>query len=117
MTRRAGWGFRPAVFEGLARAALLLLTGLTSGCAVNPVTGQSELMLVSEEQELILGRQAYPSLIWQDGGPYRDPQLHGYLSGIVRRLHAVSHRPNLPVDFTIENSSVPNAWPGKRGRS
>jgi len=110
VTRRAGWGFRPAVFEGLARAALLLLTGLTSGCAVNPVTGQSELMLVSEEQELILGRQAYPSLVWQDGGPYRDPQLHGYLSGIVRRLHAVSHRPNLPVDFTIENSSVPNAW-------
>jgi predicted Zn-dependent protease len=88
----------------------LLLVGVIAGCAVNPVTGQSELMLVSEEQELALGRQAYPSLIWQDGGPYQDPQLHRYLSGIVRRLHAASHRPNLPVDFTIENSSVPNAW-------
>lgn len=90
--------------------ALLLVFALGGGCAVNPVTGQSELMLVSEEQELAMGRQAYPTLVWQDGGPYRDPALTAYLAGIVRRLHAVSHRPNLPVDFTLENTSVPNAW-------
>lgn len=88
--------------------SVLALTGL--GCAVNPVTGKSELMLVSEEQEIAMGRQALPSLIWQDGGPYRDPALHAYLSGIVSKLHQVSHRPNLPVEFTIANSSVPNAW-------
>ena len=26
------------------------------------------------------------------------------------RIHSVSHRPSLPVDFAVQNSSVPNAW-------
>src|SRR5262249_19726757 len=33
-----------------------------------------------------------------------------YLRDVVGRIHAVSHRPNLPVDFTLESASVPNAW-------
>ena len=109
MARGIGSGLGP-IGRGLGHIALVFLTAFGGGCAVNPVTGGSELMLVSEEQELALGRQAYPSLVWQDGGPYQDPQLDTYLAGIVRRLHAVSHRPNLPVDFTVENSSIPNAW-------
>lgn len=68
-------------------------------------------MLVSEEEELALGRRAYSQLAWQQGGPLlTDPATRGYLEGIVRRLHAVSHRPALPVDFTLESASEPNAW-------
>ncbi|MBI3458563.1 MAG: M48 family metalloprotease [Candidatus Rokubacteria bacterium] len=92
----------------LAVAALLVIAG---GCAVNPVTGQSEFMLVSQERELALGREAYPELRWQDGGPLQvDAGSQAYLAGIVRTLHAVSHRPDLPVDFTLHSASVPNAW-------
>ena len=88
-----------------------MLGGLAHGCATNPVTGQSELMLLSEEEELQLGKQAFSELAWQQGGPLRiDPATQSYLDGIVRRLHQVSHRSNLPVDFTLESASEPNAW-------
>jgi predicted Zn-dependent protease len=69
------------------------------------------MMLLSEQEELELGRQAFSQLAWQQGGPLRtDPATQSYLDGIVRNLHGVSHRQNLPVDFTLESASEPNAW-------
>ncbi len=84
-----------------------------SGCAVNPVTGQSELMLISEQQEIEMGKEFYPNAMWSaegGGGEYKDSSLKSYLKGIVLNIHRVSHRPHLPVDFAIQNSSLPNAW-------
>ncbi len=105
-------GPSPAAWRrGLGLGGLGLALALLARCATNPVTGQSELMLVSEADELALGQAAYPALRWQDGGPLRvDPATQGYLDGIVERLHAVSHRPTLPVDFTLHSASAPNAW-------
>ena len=82
-------------------------------CAVNPVTGRQELMLVSEDQEIEMGREFYPNALWGDiggGGEYKDERLKSYLKDVVMRIHSVSHRPSLPVDFAVQNSSVPNAW-------
>ena len=99
---------RRSLLQGVG---LVTLGGLAAGCATNPVTGQSELMLVSEEEELQLGKQAFSELAWQQGGPLKiDPPTQAYLDGIVRKLHQVSHRSNLPVDFTLESASEPNAW-------
>lgn len=98
---------RRGLLSGLGAAAL----GGLAGCATNPVTGQSELMLLSEEEELQLGKQAFGELAWQQGGPLRiDSPTQAYLSGVVAKLHQVSHRSNLPVDFTLESASEPNAW-------
>jgi len=44
------------------------------------------------------------------GGEYKESSLKSYLKGIVLNIHRVSHRPQLPVDFAIQNSSLPNAW-------
>jgi hypothetical protein len=41
------------------------------GCATNPVTGRAQLMLVSEQQEITMGKQAAPSLNWGFGGGLR----------------------------------------------
>jgi predicted Zn-dependent protease len=99
---------RRGVLQGLAAT---LLAGGAASCAVNPVTGRSELMLLSEQEELALGKQAFSQLAWQQGGPLQiDAATRGYLDGIVRRLHGVSHRPTLPVDFTLQSASEPNAW-------
>ena len=102
---------------GLARRHVVLglgaalVGGWSAGCATNPVTGKSEMMLVSEEEELQLGKDAFAQLEWQQGGPLRtDPATRGYLEGIVRELQQVSHRPGLPVDFTLQSASEPNAW-------
>lgn len=79
-------------------------------CATNPVTGKSELMLVSESQELKIGKDAAPSMKWDFGGHYKDKKLELYLGGIVNRLWAISERSHLPVQFYIQNTSVPNAF-------
>ena len=102
--------------DTLSRRHLLQGLGLSlaagvAGCATNPVTGRSELMLLSEQEEMELGTKAFDELAWQDGGPLRiDPVTQAYLDGLVRQLHQVSHRSNLPVDFTLESASEPNAW-------
>lgn len=99
---------RRCLLQGLGAT---LVGGAAAGCATNPVSGRSELMLLSEQEELELGRKAFAELAWQEGGPLRtDPATQGYLEGLVRQLHQLSHRPNLPVDFTLESASEPNAW-------
>lgn len=92
---------------------ILITLTLFSSCAVNPVTGQSQLMLLSEADEIAMGKEVYPNALWGGeggGGEYRDERLKAYLKGLVLNIHKASHRPNLPVDFAIQDSSVPNAW-------
>ena len=104
---------RKRIFTNIFPFAGLLVLFLMNSCAVNPVTGRSQLMLVSEDQEIAMGKQVYPNALWGGeggGGEYKDPNLKAYLKNIIVNIHRVSHRPNLPVDFAIQNSSVPNAW-------
>lgn len=93
----------------LVPAALALLF---CGCAVNPVTGRSELALVSfsEEEEVALGAKAFSPAVQQQGGFYRDAALEEYIQGIGLRVARVSHRPGLNYRFRVLNSSVPNAF-------
>jgi predicted Zn-dependent protease len=99
---------RRCLLQGLVAG---MVGGAAAGCAINPVSGRSELMLLSEQEEIELGRKAFAELAWQEGGPlWTDPATQGYLEGLVRQLHQLSHRPNLPVDFTLESASEPNAW-------
>lgn len=89
--------------------AVLLFAGL-QGCAVNPVTGERELTLVSEASEIELGQQNYLPMQQSQGGEFDvDPTLTSYVQGVGQRLAAVSDRP-LPYEFTVLNNSVPNAW-------
>jgi len=83
-----------------------------SGCATNPVTGRSELRIVSisEEQEIALGAQAYIPAVQEQGGFYRDPDFEAYVQEVGMRLARVSHRPALKYRFQVLNSSVPNAF-------
>ncbi|MEE9613879.1 MAG: M48 family metalloprotease [Thermodesulfobacteriota bacterium] len=101
------------VKKNLSFIASLLLALMLASCAVNPVTGKKELMFVSESSEVDMGREVYPSAIWAaegGGGKFGDERLTSYLSDIIIKIHGVSHRPHLPVEFAIQNSSVPNAW-------
>lgn len=110
--------FVSCIFEIFsAFTAALLLLPLLFSCAVNPVTGQHELMLVSEEQELNIGKVSAPSLQWEFGGYYRDSALESYLESIVKQLWGISERPHLPLSFHIQNTSLPNAFalPGTVG--
>ncbi len=81
-----------------------------AGCVINPVTGDRELALVSADQEIAIGEQQYAPSQQMQGGDYAlDPELNAYVAGVGQKLAAVSDR-QLPYEFVVLNSSVPNAW-------
>lgn len=82
---------------------------LLTSCAVNPVTGKQELMLLSESEELRLGRETDAEIVKQYG-IYEDSKLTAYLNGICQRLAKVSHWPQLTYQFKIIDSPVVNAF-------
>lgn len=86
------------------------ITLWVAGCAVNPVTGEQELTLVSEGQEMAIGKKNYGPYRQAQGGDYvADPALTRYVASIGDRLAAVSDR-KLPYEFRVLNDSTPNAW-------
>ena len=81
-----------------------------AGCAVNPVTGKNELMLLDETQEITMGATQYEPSQQSQGGRYlSDPDLTRYVSEIGQRLARVADR-SLPYEFVIIDDSTPNAW-------
>ena len=89
----------------IAVAALLLF----SGCAVNPVTGKKEVMLVSEGQELAMGQQSDPAVTAQMG-LYADPKMQKFIDEKGQKMAAISHRNNLKYQFKVVDSPVINAF-------
>ena len=90
---------------------ILFFTAITTACAVNPVTGEQQLMFVSEGQDAQIGQSQYkPAQQSQGALYYLDPELTLYVSSVGKKLAAVSDRPDLPYEFVILNNSVPNAW-------
>lgn len=82
-----------------------------SGCGTNPVTGESELQFISENQEIQLGEQEYLYLQQAEGGELvADPKLQQYVADVGNRLAIESDRPYLPYEFVVLNNSIPNAW-------
>ena len=67
-----------------------------SGCAVNPATGKNQLMLVSEDQEIAMGRQA-DSAVVTSIGLYPDAVWQRYIQQFGERVHRfVVHDPERP---------------------
>jgi len=87
-----------------------MLLVLLHACAVNPATGQRELSLVSEAQEIQLGRQADPSATAQFGGLYPDDALQAYVTSLGQSLAAVSERPDLDWSFKLVDHELINAF-------
>lgn len=89
-----------------------LLLGVIAGCAVNPVTGQRELSLVGDDWDLQVGQENYAPMRQSQGGDYvTDEALVRYVQQVGDRVTgpAKSHN-DLPYEFVVLNSSVPNAW-------
>lgn len=88
-------------------ASLVIALG---ACSVNPVTGKRELTFVGEEWELEVGKQQYAPSRQSQGGDYvADPVIERYVNKVGQRVAAVSDR-QLPYEFMVINSGVPNAW-------
>jgi predicted Zn-dependent protease len=88
---------------------LLFILIFFSNCAVNPVTGKNELMLVSEAQELSLGTK-YDKEIVKEYGLYNDKKLNNYILSVGKKLLKYVHRPNLKYHFRVVDRAEVNAF-------
>ena len=90
-------------------AALSVVAVAAGGCATNPVTGRSELMLVSAEREKELGRDE-ARRVEQEMGLLADPALVAYVQGVGQRLAAQSPRRDVEYRFQVIDRTEPNAF-------
>jgi predicted Zn-dependent protease len=88
----------------------LVILGLVAwGCATNPATGKRQIILMSEAEEIQLGRQS-DAEVRQQMGVYNDQNLQRYVSGIGAKLTKAAHRPSLPWTFTVVDEPAVNAF-------
>jgi predicted Zn-dependent protease len=96
----------------ILRAALLSWLAVLftlAGCSTNPATGKRQLALISEGQEVAMGREA-DHQIQQQLGLYPDPELQAYVNRIGQKLAVDSERPDLPWTFRVVDDPVVNAF-------
>ena len=94
-----------------ALAGIGLLTGvsLIPGCAVNPVTGKREFMLMSETEELSMGKEAHGQIV-AEYGAYSDEAMQKWFTEKGKEMAGVTQRRQLPWTFTVLDSPVINAF-------
>lgn len=90
-------------------ALLAVVTLLFHNCSRNPLTGKRQVALISEEQEIAMGKEADPQIIAQYG-LYEDKNLQAFISEKGKQMAAISHRPNLNYQFRIVDSDILNAF-------
>jgi len=88
--------------------APVLLTAL--GCATNPITGKSQFMLFSEEQDIELGRSYAPEIEKEMGGKIQNLTLQNYVDGVGHKVAGVSQKPYFDYHYTALEDKTVNAF-------
>ncbi len=99
---------KPGLMLALGSAALV-------NCAVNPATGQNQISLVSEAQEIQLGEQTAASAKTAIG-VYPDSGIQRYVRSVGLRIAAVTERSGLPWNFTVLDDPQVNAFAAPGGK-
>ncbi|WP_462325560.1 M48 family metalloprotease [Desulfoplanes sp.] len=92
------------------KTSALAILGLTTGCAANPVTGESQLMLVSRDQEISMDKQQSPYQFSADYGALQDQALNRYVNEVGMGLAEKTHRADMPYSFHPLNAVYVNAY-------
>lgn len=87
---------------------ILALIGL-NGCAVDPVSGKQDFVMMSESDEIAMGRKGDLD-VRKHYGIYDSNALQEYVNRVGQRLAKNSHRPGLQYHFTVVDSPEVNAF-------
>ncbi len=87
----------------------LILSSLLAGCAQNPVTGSNDFVMMSENQEIAIGRQS-DEQVKKQYKVYGSKALQDYVNSVGQRIARQSHRPNLTYHFTVLDTPDINAF-------
>ncbi len=93
-----------------ASTASTLVGSQLVGCAIDPVTGQQRLMLMSEAQEIAVDKEHAPHQFSNDYGVSQDAALNRYVSEVGQGIAKVSHRPHMPYSYQVVNANYINAY-------
>ncbi|MCY1270578.1 Beta-barrel assembly-enhancing protease [compost metagenome] len=88
---------------------LLALAGVLGGCAVNPATGRTDFVMMSEKDELALGKR-YSQEVLKQFPRYPDEKLQAYVQQVGERVARASDRANLQFQFTVIDTPDINAF-------
>lgn len=96
------------------KSLLRILSALGLGlllvqCAENPVTGRQQFVMMSEPDELRVGREG-DAEVRKEYQTYPAPDLQKYVDQIGQRLARNSHRAGLAYRFTVLDSPEVNAF-------
>ncbi len=89
--------------------AIVAIFSTVARCATNPVSGKSDFVLMSEEQEIAMGAQNHKQVLKQYK-VYDNPALQQYVDEVGQKLAKQSHRSNLDYHFTLLDSPEVNAF-------
>ncbi len=81
-----------------------------AACALDPVTGKKELMMVSRQQEIEIDKQQSPFQFSSDYGITRDKKVNNYVSQVGKTLLPNVHRVDMPYNFQCVNATYINAY-------
>lgn len=94
-----------------SKKILFLLLIALSACSRNPVTGKSEVSILSQSQEIAIGSEQYLLMQQAEGGLYvSDPTVVDYVKKVGQKLASISDRAHLPYEFVVLDNPIPNAW-------
>ncbi len=94
-----------------AALPLAVLTGMLSGCTINPATGERSFTgMMGQAEEIRLGREQHPRIVKAFGGAYGSPALGQYVDSIGQLLATTAERRELKYTFTVLNSNDVNAF-------
>lgn len=110
VSRKTGHGISSSVLAAACFLAFILAS--FSGCTTVPMTGRSQILLVSESEEIALGNQAYQQELSKDKGKIStDPKINSMVTTIGRRIAAVANKPEYNWQFTvIKDDKTANAF-------
>jgi len=94
-------------FHGVC--GVLGIAALTAGCAINPVSGRPELVLVSTSREKQIGAEEAQK-VERSVGLVDDAALSAYVTAVGQRLAAHSPRRDVEYRFFVADMVEPNAF-------
>lgn len=98
----------------MLRSLMLVSVVCIAACATNPVTGKSQLMLVSESQEIEMGKGMLAQTEHETGF-VADAALQSYVSSIGLNMAHASERPALPWEYHVIDDAAINAFAAPGG--
>ena len=88
---------------------LIVAAIVAAGCATNPATGRRQLVMLSEQEEIQLGRES-DQQVRAEMGLYADEELQRYVDRVGRQLARSSYRTGITWTFAVVDEPAVNAF-------